>query len=96
MLHILMTSQNQRKHLGGTGNHRVVGSVSGLAARGCGAAGSGPSGESRKCPKSFCVGTLHVGTMKQKASEVVETVSRRRVTCVVFRRPGGKWKALSK
>ena len=29
--------------------------------------------------KSFRVGTLNVGTMKQKASEVVETVSRRRV-----------------
>ena len=76
MLHILMTSQNQnqRKRLGGAGNHRVVGSVSGLAARGYGAAG--PSGESSKCPKSFRVGTLNVGTMKQKASEVVETVSR--------------------
>ena len=70
---------NQRKRLGCAGNHRVVGSVSGLAARGCGAAGSGPSGESSKCPKSFRVGTLNVGTMKQKASEVVETVSRRRV-----------------
>ena len=79
MLHILMTSRNQRKRLGGAGNHRVAGSVSGLAARGCGAAGLGPSGESSKCPKSFRVGTLNVGTMKQKASEVVETVSRRRV-----------------
>ena len=79
MLHILMTSQNQRKRLGGAGNHRVVGRVSSLAAQGCAAAGSGPSGESSKCPKSFRVGTLNVGMMKQKASEVVETVSRRRV-----------------
>ena len=79
MLYILMTSRNQRKRLGGAGNQRVVGRVSGLAARGSGAAGSGPSGESSKCPKSFRVGTLNVGTMKQKASEVVETVSRRRV-----------------
>ena len=71
MLHILMTSRNQRKRLGGAGNYRVVGSVSGLTARGCGAAGSGPRGESSK---SFRVGTLNVGTMKQKASEVVETV----------------------
>ena len=89
MLHILMTSRNQRKRLGSAGNHRVVGSVSGLAAQGCGAVGSGPSGKSSKCPKSFRVGTLNVGTMKQKASEVVET-------CAVSRRPGGKWKALSK
>ena len=65
--------------IGGAGNHRLVGSVSGLAARGCGAAGSGPCGESSKCPKSFRVGTLNVGTMKGKASEVVETLSRRRV-----------------
>ena len=63
MLHILMTSPNWRKHLGG--NHRVVGSVSGLAIRGCGAAGSDPSGKSSKCPKSFRVAHL----MKQKASE---------------------------
>ena len=63
---------------GGAGNHRVVGSVSGLAARGCGAAGSGPSGESSECPKSFRVGTLNVGTMRGKSNEV-ETVSRRRV-----------------
>ena len=87
MLHIFMTSQNQRKRLGGAGNHRVVGSVSGLAARGCGAAGSGPSSESSKCPKSFRVGTLNVGTMKQKASEVVETVSRRRVDLCCLQDP---------
>ena len=40
MLHIHMASLNQRKPIGSAGNHRVVGSVSGLAARGCGAAGS--------------------------------------------------------
>ena len=79
MLHIYMASLNQRKPIGGAGNHRVVGSVSGLAARGCGAAGSGPCGESSKCPKSFRVGTLNVGTMKGKASEVMETASRRGV-----------------
>ena len=62
-----MASQNKRKSSGDAGNHRVVGSLSGLAARGCGAAGSGPSGESSQCPKTF------------RASEVVETVSRRRV-----------------
>ena len=50
-----------------------------MAAQGYGAAGSGPCGESSKCPKSFRVDTLNVGTMKGKASEVVETVSRRRV-----------------
>ena len=38
-----------------------------------------PCGESSKCPKSFRVGTLNVNTMKGKASEVVETVLRRRV-----------------
>ena len=85
-----MTSQNQRKRLGGAGNHRVVGSVSDLVARGCGAAGSGPSGESSKCPKSFRVGTLNVGTMKQKASEVVETVSRRRVDLCCLQKT--RWK----
>ena len=79
MLHIHMASLNQRKPIGGACNHRVDGSVSGLAARGCGAAGSGPCGKSSKCPKSFRVGTLNVSTMKGKASEVVETVSRRRV-----------------
>ena len=74
MLHIIyMASLNQRKPIGGAGNHRVDGSVSGLAAQGCGAAGSGPSGKSSKCPKSFRVGTLNVDTMKGKASEVVET-----------------------
>ena len=34
MLHIHMASLNQRKPIGGACNHRVVGSVSGLAARG--------------------------------------------------------------
>ena len=34
MLHINMASLNQRKPIGGAGNHRVVGSVYGLAARG--------------------------------------------------------------
>ena len=63
----IMTSRNKRKSSGGAGNHRVVGSVSGLAAQGRGAAGSGPSGESSECPKSFCVGTLNVGTMRGKA-----------------------------
>ena len=72
-----MASQNKRKSSGGAGNHRIVGRVSGLAARGCGAAGSGPSGESSECPKTFRIGTLNVGTMRGKASEVVETVSRR-------------------
>ena len=90
MLHILMTSRNQRKHLGGAGNHRVVGSVSGLAAQGSGAAGSGPSGEFSKCPKSFRVGTFNVGTMKQKASEVVETVSRKRVDLCCLQETGWK------
>ena len=79
MLHISMASLNQRKPIGGAGKHRVVGSVSGLADGGCGAAGSGPCVKSSKCPKSFRVGTLNVGTIKGKASEVVETVSRRRV-----------------
>ena len=74
-----MSSQNKGKSSGGAGNHRVVGSVSGLAARGRGAAGSGRSGESSECPKSFRVGTLNVGTMRGKSNEVVETVSRRRV-----------------
>ena len=50
-----------------------------MAAWGCGAAGSGPSGESSECPKTLRVGTLNVGTMRGKASEVVETVSRRGV-----------------
>ena len=40
---------------------------------------SGPSGESSECPKTFRVGTLNVGTMRGKASEVVETVSCRGV-----------------
>ena len=50
-----------------------------MAARGCGAAGSGPSGESNKCPKTFRVGTLNMGTMQGKSSEVVETVLGRGV-----------------
>ena len=45
----------------------------------CGTAGSDPCGKSSKCPKSFRVGTLNVGTKKGKTSEVVETMSRRRV-----------------
>ena len=72
-----MASQNKRRSSGGAGNHRVVSSVSGLAAWRCGAAGSGPSGESSKCPKTLRVSTLNVGTMLGKASEGVETVSRR-------------------
>ena len=82
LLQIIMTSQNKGKSSGGAGNHRVVGGVSGLVARGRGAAGSGPSGESSECPKSFRVGTLNVGTMwggGGKSNEVVETVSGRRV-----------------
>ena len=79
LVQTIMTSQNKGKSSGGAGNHRVVGSVSGLAARGRGASGSGPSGESSECPKSFRVGTLNVGTMRRKSNEVVETVSRRRV-----------------
>ena len=77
-----MTSLNQRKPIGGTGSHRVVCSVTDLAALGCGAAG--PCGELSKCPKSFRVGTLNVGTMKGKASEVSESRVERtssRKTC---------------
>ena len=56
----------------------------------CGAAGSGPCGESIECPKTFCVGTLKVGTMQGKASEVVETVSRRGVDMCCLRET--RWK----
>jgi hypothetical protein len=79
MLQLKMISRKQIKTIVGASNHKVAGSVSGLAARGCGAAGSGHRGKSSKCPKSFRVGTLNVGTMRGKASEVVETLTRRRV-----------------
>ena len=39
----------------------------------------GPCAESSKCPKSFRDGTLNVGSIKGKTSEVLETVSHRRV-----------------
>ena len=61
MLHIYMASLYQRKPIGGGGNHRVVGSVSGLATPRCGAAGSGPFGESSKYQKYYRVDKVEDG-----------------------------------
>ena len=79
-----------KKSSGGPGNHRVVGSVSGLAARGCGAAGSGPSGVSSECPKTFRVGTLNVGTMRGKQGKWLRQCRAEEWTCAVSRRLGGR------
>ncbi|XP_014678683.1 PREDICTED: uncharacterized protein LOC106818498 [Priapulus caudatus] len=75
-----MTSHNQRIRTGGAGSILKASSASGLADLGVrGAAGSGHCDESSERPKSFRVGTLNVGTMRGKASEVVETMTRRRM-----------------
>ena len=65
LLQTTMANQNKGKSSGGAGNHRVAGNVSGLAARGRGAAGSDHSGESSECQKSSPVGTLNAGTSEK-------------------------------
>ena len=68
--------------------------VSGLVARGHGAAGSGPCGNSNECPNILRVSSLNVGTLKGKGDEMMEMLSRRRLDfcCVQETR----WKTLVK
>ena len=73
-----MAKSSKRVPTGGASSRRAAGDVSGLAARGQGVAGSGHRGETRDCPKSFRVGSLNVGTMRGKGSEVAEMLTRRR------------------
>ena len=71
-----MASFSNNLEIGGASNH--TGSVSGLAFR-VQEAGSG-YGKSCKHPKpSFRVASLSVGTLKKRSSEVVESMTRRRV-----------------
>ena len=80
--------------IGGAVTNSVDSYVSGLAARGHGAAGSGPCGNSSECPNILRVESLNVGTLKVKGDKVVETLSRRRLDfcCVQETR----WKTLVK
>ena len=68
--------------------------VSGLVARGHGAAESGPCGNSNECPNILRVSSLNVGTLKRKGDEMMEMLSRRRLDfcCVQETR----WKTLVK
>ena len=75
-----MPSQNKRIQPGSAGRHAAAGSVSGLAGlRERGLAGSGHHGKSCERPQPFRIGTLNVGTLRGKANEVVEMLTRRRV-----------------
>ena len=75
-----MSSRKRRNNQGGASSNNVTGSVSGLVdLRVRGSAGSGHCGESYERPESFRVGTLNVGTMRGKANEVVETMTRRKL-----------------
>ena len=80
--------------IGGAVTNSVDSDISGLAARGHGAAGSGPCGNSSECPNILRVGSLNVGKLKGKGDEVVEILSRRRLNfcCVQETR----WKTLVK
>ena len=84
----------QKSPIGGAVTNSVDSYVSGLAARGHGAAGSGPCGNSSECPKILRVGSLNVGTLEGKGDEVVEMLSRRKLDfcCVQETR----WKTLVK
>ena len=73
-------------------NAIFVSGVSGLAPLRCGwggggGAGSGHCGKSSKHLRNFRVGTLNVNTLKGRVYEVVETLSRRKKTFVVSKRP---------
>ena len=76
-----MKSLNMKTRLGGASSQGpAAGNVSGRADLvGRGLARSGYCSESSKRPQKLRVATLNVGTMKGRASEVVETVSRRGV-----------------
>ena len=96
MLHIFMTSQNQRKGLGGAGNHRVVGSVSGLAARGVELQGRALVANPANAQNLFVLAHLMLARLSRKQVKWWRQCRGEEWTCVVSRRPGGKWKALSK
>ena len=66
-------------HIGGAVTNSLDSEVSGLAARGHGAARSGSCGNSSKCPNILRVDSLNVGTLKGKGDEMVEMLSRRRL-----------------
>ncbi|XP_045174424.2 craniofacial development protein 2-like [Mercenaria mercenaria] len=91
-----MASCTSKSHTGGTGSsHRSAGGVSGLADSRVREAGSGHRGESNEHPTKFRAATWNVGTLKKRGSEVVETLTRRRVDlcCVQEHRWAGSLSA---
>ena len=75
-----MASTTVESEIGGTNRHKSsVGIVSGLASCQVWEAGPGHCGESSKHLRKFRVGTLNVNTLRGRVSEVVETLSRRKV-----------------
>ena len=81
----------QNSSIGGAVTDSVDSDVSGLAARGHGAAGSGPCGNSSECQNILRVGSLNVGTLERKGDEVVEMLSRRRIFVAFRKRDGKLW-----
>ena len=80
--------------IGGVVTNGVDSDISGLAARGHGAAELGLRGNSSKCPSILRVGSLNVGTLKEKGDEVVEILSRRRLDFCCVQKT--RWKTLVK
>ena len=74
-----MASLTNVSVIGGAGSFIRAGSVSGLASSRVREAGSGHCGESSEHPTRFRVATWNVGSLKKRDSEVVETLSRRKV-----------------
>ena len=77
---IIFMSSQKRSKPGSASGSNATGSVSGLAdLRVRGSAGSGQHGKSYERPEHFRIGSINVGTMRGKANEVVETISRRKI-----------------
>ncbi|CAH1263777.1 Hypp2763 [Branchiostoma lanceolatum] len=76
-----MASRHKDKRIGGAGSshRRAAGSASGLADFRVRKAGSDCKSSERPVRLKFRVGSLNVGTLKGRSSEVVETLTRRRV-----------------
>ena len=74
-----MASLTNESVIGDAGSFIRAGSVSGLASSRVREAGSGHCGESSEHPSRIRVATWNVGSLKKRDSEVIETLSRKKV-----------------